>query len=157
MKQDKKKESAQKIRGLFDHVSHIREVKDPNYLSGLSVEEKKSFNKYMILRVLSMDASIIDMMAFLSKYINNVPDEQFYKVLIDIVPKGKRFCKYIKKSSANINPTILECICNKFKVCKQDASDYYAILIGNDAGLKELTHLVQGFGFSEIETEKMFQ
>ena len=40
-----KKTSDEKVksRGLFDHINHIREVKNKNYYVSLSEEEKKSF------------------------------------------------------------------------------------------------------------------
>ena len=39
-----------KKKSLFDHVKHIRQVKDPDYYKNLSEEERKTFNHYMILR-----------------------------------------------------------------------------------------------------------
>ena len=146
-----------KIRGLFDHINHIREIKDQNYYISLSDEERKSFNKYMIIRILSMDVNLIEEMSILSKYFQVIPDEQFYKVLIDIVPKGRKFCKYIKKSTENVNKTILDCICNKFKVGEKDGIDYYNILIATESGVKELVTLIQDFGYSEKEVEKLFE
>jgi len=146
-----------KIRGLFDHINHIREIKDQNYYISLSDEERKSFNKYMIIRILSMDVNLIEEMSILSKYFQVIPDEQFYKVLIDIVPKGRKFCKYIKKSTENVNKTILDCICNKFKVGEKDGIDYYNILITTESGIKELVTLIQDFGYSEKEVEKLFE
>lgn len=146
-----------KSKGLFDHINHIREIKDPNYFINLTDEEKKSFNKYMLVRILSMDSDVIEEMAIISKYFQVIPEEQFYKVLIDIIPRGRKFCKYIKKSTENINETILECICNKFVVGKRDAIDYYNILMTNDRGIKELVSLIEGYGYSEKEIEKLFK
>lgn len=146
-----------KSKGLFDHVNHIREVKDSNYYVNLTVEEKKSFNKYMLVRILSMDSDVIEEMAIISKYFQVVPEEQFYKVLIDVIPRGRKFCKYIKKSTENVNETILECICSKFNVGKRDATDYYNILMSNDNGIQELVSLIEGYGYSEKEVEKLFK
>lgn len=146
-----------KSKGLFDHVSHIREIKDPNYYINLSDEEKKSFNKFMILRILSMDMNIIEEMSIVSKYFQLIPEEQFYKVLIDVVPRGRKFCKYIKKSTESINETILDCICKKFGVGEKDATDYYNILTVDDKGIKELVSLIEDFGYSEKEIEKLFK
>lgn len=146
-----------KTRGLFDHINHIREVKDQDYYHSLSDEERKSFNKYMIIRILSMDVNLIEEMSILSKYFQVIPDEQFYKVLIDVVPKGRKFCKYIKKSTENVNKTILDCICKKFGVGEKDGIDYYNILIFTESGLKELVTLIEGFGYSEKEIEKLFE
>jgi hypothetical protein len=156
MKQKKTKETENKVRGLFDHVNHIREVKSPEYYQTLSDAERNSFNKYMLLRVLSMDSDIIEEMAFISKYFQNIPNEQFYKLLIEIVPKGRRFSKYIKKTTGNINETVLTCICDKFKIGQKDAIDYYNVFMTDEKGTKELVTLIENFGYSEKEIEKMF-
>jgi hypothetical protein len=50
MKQKKTTEEKSKSRGLFDHINHIREVKDPEYYTNLSDAEKTTFNKYFKLK-----------------------------------------------------------------------------------------------------------
>jgi hypothetical protein len=157
MKAKKTSENKVKVRGLFDHINHIREVKNKDYYKSLSEEEKKSFNKYMIIRFLSMDVDIIEDVSFVSKYFQNIPEEQFYQVMIDLVPRGRKFCKYIKNSTEGINETILDCICKKYKIGKRDAIDYYNIYTSNDTNLKDLCELIQGFGYSEKEVEKLFK
>ncbi len=156
MKQNKTIDEKNKSRGLFDHINHIREVKSPDYYQSLTESEKSTFNKYMLLRVLSMDSDIIEEMAFIAKYFQNIPNDHFYKLLIDIVPKGRRFSKYIKKSTDNINEIILTCICNKFKIGQKDAIDYYKVFVTDEKGTKELVNLVECFGYTEKEIEKMF-
>ena len=156
MKQNKTTDEKNKSRGLFDHINHIREVKSPDYYQSLTESEKSTFNKYMLLRVLSMDSDIIEEMAFISKYFQNIPNDHFYKLLIDIVPKGRRFSKYIKKTTGNVNETILTCICDKFKIGQKDAIDYYKVFVTDEKGTKELVNLVECFGYTEKEIEKMF-
>ena len=155
MKQKKTAEEKSKSRGLFDHINHIREVKDPKYYKNLSDTEKTTFNKYMIVRFLSMDIDLVEDMAFISKYFQLVPNEQFYKILIEVVPKGRKFCKYIKGSDDNINKIILECLCKKFSIGESDAKDYYNVLKSSELGIKDLISLIEGFGYTEKEIEKM--
>ena len=156
MKQNKTTDEKNKSRGLFDHINHIREVKSPDYYQSLTESEQNTFNKYMLLRVLSMDSDIIEEMSFISKYFQNIPNDHFYKLLIDIVPKGRRFSKYIKKTTVNVNETILTCICDKFKIGQKDAIDYYKVFVTDEKGTKELVNLVECFGYTEKEIEKMF-
>lgn len=155
MKQNKTTDEKNKSRGLFDHINHIREVKSPDYYQSLTESEKNTFNKYMLLRVLSMDSDTIEEMSFISKYFQNIPNDHFYKLLIDIVPKGRRFSKYIKKTTGNVNETILTCICDKFKIGQKDAIDYYKVFVTDEKGTKELVNLVECFGYTEKEIEKM--
>lgn len=157
MRQKKTTEEKSKVRGLFDHVKHIREVKNPDYYKSLSEEEKKTFNKYMLLRVLSMDESIIEEMSFVSKYFQTVPNEQFYKLLIDVVPKSRKFSKYIKGNGESVNKTVLECIRKKFEIGEKDAVDYYNVFISSEKGIKDLVSLIEGYGYSEKEIEGLFK
>lgn len=146
-----------KSRGLFDHVKHIRQVQSPNYYDTLNETEQKSFNKYMILRVLSMDKNVIEEISYISKYMEVLPEKQLYKLLIKCIPKDYGFYPYIKKSTKEPNNTVIECICNKFKIGNKDAVDYYKLLISNESGINELISLVEGFGFSQTEIEKLFE
>jgi len=155
MKQKKTSEEKNKTRGLFDHINHIREVKSPDYYETLSDAEKTTFNKYMLIRFLSMDEDLIEDMAFVSKYFQLIPNEQFYKILIEVVPKGRKFCKYIKGTADSINQTVLDCICKKFSIGESDAKDYYTVFVSSEKGIKDLVGLIEGFGYSEKEVEKM--
>ena len=146
-----------KSRGLFDHVKHIRQVQSPEYYIGLSESERKSFNKYMILRVLSMDPSIIEEISYISKYMEVLPEQSFYKLLIKCLPKSFQFNAYIKKSIKDPHSKILECICNKFKIGIKDSIDYYKILISHESGIMELIEIVSSFGISEKEIEELFK
>lgn len=157
MKVKKTSEEKVKVRGLFDHLNHIREVKRKDYYVSLSEEEKKSFNKYMILRFLSMDVDIIDEISYVSKYFQNIPEEQFYQLMIDLVPKGRKFCKYIKNTNEGLNETIINCICKKYNIGIKDGIDYYNIYISSDKNLSDLCELIRGFGYSEKEVEKLFK
>ena len=145
-----------KSRGLFDHINHIREKKEVDYYKSLSEEEKKSFNKYMIIRILSMDNTIIAEMSNLSKYFDILPEESFYKLLISIVPRGRKFCPYIKNKAYKINADVLKCIRDTFKVGSKDAADYYSVLSESDSGIQKLIGIIRGFGYNEKEIEKMF-
>lgn len=157
MRQKKTVEEKSKSRGLFDHVKHIREIKSPDYYSSLTEEERKTFNKYMLLRVLSMDDSIVEEMSFVSKYFQTIPNEQFYKLLIDVVPKSRKFSKYIKGNTDSANKTVLECIRKKFQIGEKDAVDYYNVFISSEKGIKDLISLVEGFGYTEKEIEGLFK
>lgn len=160
MKQ-KEKYSLEKIgiknKGLFDHVKHIRQIQNPNYFDELNETEQKSFNKYMILRVLSMDSNIIEEISYISKYMEVLPEKQLYKLLIKCVPKDYKFYPYIKKSTKDPNNTLIDCICDKFKIGKKDAIDYYKLMISSESGINEMISLVEAYGFSEKEIEEIFE
>lgn len=157
MKRKEKSTEKIKTRGLFDHVKHIRQVQNPDYYDTLNESEQKSFNKYMILRVLSMDKNIIEEISYISKYMEVLPEKQLYKLLIKCLPKDYGFYPYIKKSTKDPNDTVINCICNKFKIGTKDAFDYYKLLTSTENGITELISLVEGFGYSQSEIEKFME
>lgn len=158
MKSKKKTtEETIKVKGLFDHVKHIRQTQDPDYYDSLSESDRKTFSKYMILRVLSMDKTIIEEISYISKYFEVLPEKQFYKLLINALPKSYGFSPYIKSTKKAVNETILNCLCSYFNVGTKDATDYYNILISHEEGLTKLIELIKSHGYTEKETEKLFE
>ncbi len=146
-----------RTRGLFDHVKHIRQIQSKDYYNTLSESERKTFNKFMILRVLSMDHKIVEEISYISKYMEILPDKQFYDLLINCIPKDYKFYPYIKKTAKDENVTIIECICKKYGIGKDDAKDYYGVFTQTDSGINNMVELIQSFGYSETEIEKMFE
>ena len=145
-----------RTRGLFDHVKHIRQVQSKDYYDTLSESERKTFNKFMILRVLSMDQKIVEEISYISKYMEVLPDKQFYSLLVQCIPKDYKFYPYIKKTAKDVDANIVNCICKKYQIGSSDATDYYTLFIQTEAGVNELVNLVQSFGYSQSEVEKMF-
>jgi len=151
------KKLSQKKKGLFDHVKHIRQNQTQDYYDKLTESEQKTFNNYMVLRVLSMDPKIIEEISYISKYMEVLPENKMYELLIKCLPKDYGFHKYIKKSSKDVNETIVDCICKKYQIGSKDAVDYYNMMILTDRGLSELVELVSSYGYTEKELEKIFE
>ena len=103
----KKKTTESKGKSLFDHLNEIREGKSVDYYDSLTEQEKKTFNQYVILMGLSMDKECIEEVSYISKYLNLIPDKQFYKVCCDIIPYGKKFSKWIKSSKVKFDKEII--------------------------------------------------
>ena len=150
-----KKTKEIKTKGLFDHINHIRQVKNPDYLSTLNDGELKSFNHYMICRVLSMDSSIIEEMALLSKYFNKMDSNSFYKLCCEVVPGGRAFFPYIKRKGVKINNDLLEYVCKKFDVGSRIADEYCRILYSMDGGIDELKSICKAYGLTDKEVDKL--
>ena len=154
LKEEKK--NLVKSKGLFDHINHIREVKSPDYYDKLTVEEKKSFNKYVLLMGLSMDQSCIEEIAYISKYFDSMPDRLFYTVCCDVVPHGRKFCKWIKANKQSINKELIQLVAKHYQISKSDAYDYCIMMIKNEKGLTDLINVCKLYGKTEKELEKLF-
>jgi|TARA_S200002703_G_C3783456_1_gene241496 hypothetical protein len=146
-----------KSKGLFDHINHIRKIQSNDYYDTLSEEDEKTFNIYMILRVLSMDPSIIDETSYLSKYIDSIPKKQFYKLCISVFPKTNRYFKYIKSKNKSPNEVLIECICNKFQIGKKDATDYHNIICSQENGKNEFHEILMDYGYNDKEIKKILK
>lgn len=142
--------------GLFDHVKHIRGVQDPNYFKNLSEENRKSFNPFMILRALAMDDDILGVMAVLYRYFDKIPPEQFYQLLIALVPKDSRWVPWIKAKVVRHSQELLSVVAKRYEVSKRQANEYVNVLIASEEGLNDLLTLCQSTGLSDREVEKLF-
>lgn len=149
--------SGPKRKSLFDHVKHIRQVQDPDYYIDLSIDDRKSFNHFMILRALSMDAAIVEDMASLYQYLDKIPSPQFYQLLIALVPKSNRFYPWVKSKKMRHNKELLNYVAQKFKVSTFQANEYVNILLKTDNGQNELIDLVKSFGLDDKEVESIFK
>lgn len=142
---------------LFDHIKHIREVKSKDYISTLSEKDLGSFNKYVLLLGFGMDQSLVDDMSYVSKYFEYIPTEQFYRVLCDIVPEGRKFSKWIKSETPKINSELLELVMKYFKIGKFRSIEYCQMMLKMDSGIQELIDICKKYGKSEKEIEKIFE
>lgn len=146
-----------KKRSLFDHVKHIRQVQDPSYYNNLSEEDRKSFNHFMIVRALSMDADLVELMAQLYQVFDKIPSPQFYQLLIALVPKSIRFYPWIKSKSMKHNKDLLSLVAKRFLVSKHQANEYINILLRSDEGQAELVNICKAFGLEDKEVEVLFE
>jgi hypothetical protein len=146
-----------KRKSLFDHVKHIRQVQDPSYYENLSEDDRKSFNPFMILRALSMDASIVEDMAQLYQIFDKVPHPQLYQLLIAIVPRSNRFYPWIKTKKLKHKPELLELVSRRFQVPKYQANEYVNLLIRTEAGQHELIAICKALGLEDGEVDKLFE
>src|ERR1035437_7859307 len=137
----KKSESLPKRKSLFDHIKAIRQVKDPNYYVNLSEDDRKSFNNFMIVRALSMDATIVEEMAQLYQIFDKIPSPQFYQLLVALVPKDFRFYPWIKSKHMKHKKELLTLVANRFGVSKYEANEYVTLLLRSETGQAELVNI----------------
>lgn len=146
-----------KRRSLFDHVKHIRQVQDPDYYINMSEDDRKSFNHFMILRALSMDAELLELTAQLYQVLDKIPSAQFYQLLIAIVPKSNRFYPWVKSKRFKHNKELLGYVSKRFQVAKYQANDYVNLLLRTENGQAELVNICKAFGLEDKEIEEIFE
>jgi hypothetical protein len=106
---------------------------------------------------LGMDQIIIEEIAFVSKYFDVLPEKQLYKVLCDLVPHGRRFCKWIKPNKVKFNKELIQLVANKFEVSKDDAYSYCVLFFRTESGINSLIDICKQYGKSEKEIEGLME
>ena len=145
------KQSSVKRKSLFNHISQVTAVQNPNYWEEISDEDKKSWSNYMTHRFLSMKMEWIELVNELQKY--NLQPKELYKLYINVLPKGKQWLKYIKRRNQMEHPTwLINIVANHEEVSKKEAYDMIEMYYLTEGGMLELGQLAQKWG---IEPKKI--
>ena len=97
-------------------------------------DEQKKFSPFIINRWLSMDNEFIEIVNYFQKYsIGLLQSKEIYKWYCDILPKGKRFNKYIKpKNHKKYDDFLINTLCNYFECSKLQVSEYVKLIKKED-------------------------
>tara|TARA_B100001094_G_C18162924_1_gene790391 strand:+ start:1335 stop:1754 length:420 start_codon:yes stop_codon:yes gene_type:complete len=104
-------------------------------------DEQKKFSPFIINRWLSMDGEFIEIVNYFQKYsIGTLESREVYRWYCDILPKGKRFNKYIKgKKDKKYDKELIDVIVKHFECSSIHAYENLK-LIGKDY-LKEILEM----------------
>jgi hypothetical protein len=152
-KSSKKKPSNDltKTKSLFDHLKAIYEVQDPNYFGTLTESDKKSYNVYMLNRLISMNPNQALAVAIIQKY-NTLDPELHYTFLINVISKGKQWNEYIKaRSEESYPPWLVARIAQHFEISTKESVDYLDIFYHTEIGKLDLRKLLQLYGTNDKE------
>ena len=126
---------------IIDWMNQLLVHKKP--WNDFTEDEQKKFSPFIINRWLSMDKDFIEIVNVFQKYsIGTLESREVYKWYCDILPKGKRFNKYIKsKRSKKYNSDLVDMLIVHFECSKLQVKDYLD-LIDKD----ELTEILKKYG-----------
>tara|TARA_Y100000593_G_scaffold83566_1_gene157632 strand:+ start:953 stop:1372 length:420 start_codon:yes stop_codon:yes gene_type:complete len=93
-------------------------------------DEQKKFSPFIINRWLSMDNEFIEIVNVFQKYsIGTLEPREVYKWYCDVLPKGKRFNKYIKgKRDKKYDKELVGIISEHFECSKLQTKDYLELI-----------------------------
>lgn len=132
---------------LFDHITQITNVQNPKYWDTLDESDKKTFSNYMVLRFLSMKYEWVETIATVQPYLQEVPPKAMYLALIDLLPKGRHFMKYIKPKGADkYEGWLVDLVAKNYEVSKIEAEDYLKILYASNTGKQKIIELAENYG-----------
>jgi hypothetical protein len=141
-----------KAKSLFDHIGEIRVGKNPKYFDTLSEADKKSWSNYMVCRFLSMQPDLIEYINELQKYSGTLSPQEFYKVLIEIVPRGRAYYPYVKSGAEKYKPELLRLLSLYFNDSERNVIEYVTILPKED-----IETIVRKYGYTDKEVEDLLE
>ena len=140
-------------KSLFDHINAICKDQNKKYWDTLDESDKKTWSNYMVFRFLSMNPDFTPIVAQLQPILQEVPPKALYLALIDIIPKGRYFLKYIKPKTADkYEDWLIELVSKYYEVSKLEAEDYLKILYETRNGREKVKELCENYG---VETKQI--
>ena len=119
-----------------------------------SKDEQKKFSPFIINSWLSMDIEFIEIVNYFQKYaIGTLEPREVYKWYCDVLPRGKRFNKYIKgKKLKKYDKKLLEILSNYFQCSKSNILDYLELINKN-----ELITILENYGIESKQVKRMIK
>ena len=113
---------------IFDWINQINYEKKS--WDSFSEAEQKTFNTFIINRWLSMDEELIQIVNYFQKYsIGLLEPKDTYMWYRDIIPKKKRFNKYIKgKKAMKYDSELITTICKYYETSKNECIEYIEMM-----------------------------
>ena len=137
---------------IFNWINEIL-VSKKNW-NDFTEDEQKKFSPFIINRWLSMDKEFLEIVNYFQKYsIGTLEPREVYKWYCDMLPKGKRFNKYIKgKKDKKYNTELIDIMVMHFECSKSQVKDYLD-LIAKD----ELMEILEKYGMNEKTIKRLLK
>ena len=106
-------------------------------------DEQKKFSPFIINRWLSMDKEFLEIVNYFQKYaIGTLEPREVYKWYCNILPKGKRFNKYIKgKKDKKYDPELINIMCEYFQCSKTEVKENLSLI-----SKEEVNQILEKYG-----------
>ena len=120
--------------------------------SEFTEDEQKKFSPYIINRWLSMDKEFIEVVNVFQKYsIGTLEPREVYKWYCDVLPKGKRFNRYIKgKKNKKYDKELVNIISRHFECSKLHIKEYLELI-----DKEELKSILEMYGLDNKKIKRL--
>ena len=137
---------------IFDWIN--QQLVKKTHWNEFTEDEQKKFSPFIINRWLSMDKDFLEIVNFFQKYsIGTLDSREVYKWYCNMLPKGKRFNKYIKgKKDKKYNTELIDIMVTHFECSKSQVKDYLD-LIAKD----ELIEILEKYGMNEKTIKRLLK
>jgi len=137
---------------IFNWINEILVSK--KHWNDFTEDEQKKFSPFIINRWLSMDKDFLEIVNYFQKYsIGTLEPREVYKWYCDMLPKGKRFNKYIKgKKDKKYNTELIDIMVMHFECSKLQVKDYLDLIAKN-----ELIEILEKYGMNEKTIKRLLK
>ena len=137
---------------IFDWINQILVKK--THCNEFTEDEQKKFSPFIINRWLSMDKDFLEIVNYFQKYsIGTLEPREVYKWYCDMLPRGKRFNKYIKgKKDKKYNTELIDIMVQHFECSKSQVKDYLDLIAKN-----ELIEILEKYGMNEKTIKRLLK
>ena len=113
---------------IFDWINQILVTK--KHWDEFTEDEQKKFSPFIIHRWLSIDKDFIEIVNVFQKYaIGTLEPREVYKWYCEVLPRGKRYNKYIKgKKSKKYDKELVDILVKYFECSKLHVNDYIELM-----------------------------
>lgn len=140
-------------KSLFDHIKEICQHQDPDYWNKLTDADKRTWSTYMVNRFLSMNEEWVDVVNDIQLLSQAMTPEVVYKLYINVIPKGRRWLKYIKSTKdKKYEEWLIELMVKHFETSQKQAIDYLNILYSTDNGRIAIKEIAESYA---VDTKKI--
>ena len=135
---------------IIDWINQL--LVNKKHWNDFTEDEQKKFSPFIINRWLSMDKDFIEIVNVFQKYaIGTLESREVYKWYCDILPKGKRFNKYIKgKGDKKFDKELVEMISKHFECSKLQTKQYLELI-----NKEELKSILEMYGTDKKKIERL--
>jgi len=142
--------------GLFDHLRAIYENQSINYWDLLSPESRKTYNVYMVNRLVSMEMSFVDIVNAFQRFWGIVHERESYLFYSQILPRGKRWNKYVKANKEQkYEEWLLRLIAHHYEVGQREAETYLDMMMKTREGQANLKGILEMYGTESRKIKKL--
>ena len=135
---------------IFDWINQILIYKKP--WDSFTEEDKNKFNPFIINRFLSMDREFIEIVNMFQPYaVGTLEPKDVYEFYRNLLPKGKRFNKYIKgKKDKKYDKELINILCNHLECSKLQVVEYLKLI-----DKIELKEILEMYGLDKTKIKRM--
>ena len=135
---------------IFNWINEILVSK--KHWNDFTIDEQKKFSPFIINRWLSMDKEFIEIVNYFQKYaIGTLEPREVYKWYCDMLPRGKRFNKYIKgKKDKKYDDWLIDLLKKYFSESKNHIKEYL-----QQIPKEEVKHILKKYGLDNKKIERL--